>query len=330
MKKEPLKKPLTEDLSEDKLKVMEDYLKSTKFASLDTEWEDEGDFYLDIIGAYLDYSNRTNMFSLGLSIYHASEDNNAEYPERHTDEEEYSAATIAELYEDEDAAIYLKRLYKDNLDKLIKIEEETHAKYAKPEGDRVAAFNNALEYAKKEGKPFIYGYTNHTGKFFAAEQPMKVSGRPVDAEKEFKSKYKNCSVIYVVYPDKDFLKESYANLYNFTEEEMKEFDMDEEGYSLSGYDCFVRCNWCQEVYSEFDCKFEANLGWLCPRCQEEVRYHGGPLTVVEDPTEEQIQATLEEAIKMTRDELLDKEGTTDVDLINAGRPEEERVELVEE
>ena len=94
--------------------------------------------------------------------------------------------------------------------------------------ESINCFNNALEYAKKENKPFIYGYTNHTGKFFAAEQPMKVSGRPVDAEKEFKSRYKNCSVIYVVYPDKDFLKESYDNLYNFTEAEMQEFDMDLE------------------------------------------------------------------------------------------------------
>ena len=85
--------------------------------------------------------------------------------------------------------------------------EETHAKYAKPEGDRVAAYNNALKYAKKENKPYIYGYTNHAGKFFAAETPMKVTGRPVDAEKEFRSRYKNCNAVYVVYPDKDFIDE---------------------------------------------------------------------------------------------------------------------------
>ena len=86
--------------------------------------------------------------------------------------------------------------------------EETHAKYAKPEGDRVAAYNNALKYAKKENKPFIYGYTNHAGKFFAAETPMKVTGRPIDAEKEFRSRYKNCNAVYVVYPDKDFIDEN--------------------------------------------------------------------------------------------------------------------------
>ena len=86
--------------------------------------------------------------------------------------------------------------------------EDTHAKYAKPEGDRVAAYNNALKYAKKENKPYIYGYTNHTGKFFAAETPMKVTGSPVDAEKEFRSRYKNCNVVYVAYPDKDFIDEN--------------------------------------------------------------------------------------------------------------------------
>lgn len=86
--------------------------------------------------------------------------------------------------------------------------EETHAQYAKPEGDRVAAYNNALKYAKKENKPFIYGYTNRAGKFFAAETPMKVKGSPADAEKEFRSRYKNCNVVYVAYPDKDFIDEA--------------------------------------------------------------------------------------------------------------------------
>jgi hypothetical protein len=127
-KKKPLEKPLTEDLSEDKLQVMEDYLKSTKFASLDTEWEDEGDFYVDIIGAYLDYNTRTNMFSLGLSIYHASEDNNANNPERYTDEEEFSYDSLAEMYEDEECKEILDRIYLDNLAKLTKPLTETKCK----------------------------------------------------------------------------------------------------------------------------------------------------------------------------------------------------------
>lgn len=126
--KKPLEKPLTEDLSEDKLQVMEEYLKSTKFASLDTEWEDEGDFYTDIVGAYLDYSAKTKTFTLGLSIYHASEDNNAEYPESHTDEEEFSYDSLAEMYEDEECKEILDRIYLDNLAKLGKSLTETKCK----------------------------------------------------------------------------------------------------------------------------------------------------------------------------------------------------------
>lgn len=87
--------------------------------------------------------------------------------------------------------------------------EETHAKYAKPEGDRVAAYNNALKYAKKENKPFIYGYTQTgDGKFFALEQPIKVSSSPAEAEEEFRNKHKRCSTVYTVYPDKEFVDES--------------------------------------------------------------------------------------------------------------------------
>lgn len=88
------------------------------------------------------------------------------------------------------------------------LEEDAHAQYAKPEGDRVAAYNNALKYAKKENKPFIYGYTNRAGKFFAAETPMKVKGSPADAEKEFRSRYKNCDTVYVAYPEKGFVDEN--------------------------------------------------------------------------------------------------------------------------
>ena len=198
---------LAEALSEDKLQAIEKYLKSTKFASLETDWKDEGEHYADEVSAYLNYKN--NKFALAVSRYHASEDNNAEYPERHTEEEEFSFESLADMYEDEECKEILDRLYKDNLDELAKsLTEETHAKYAKPEGDRVAAYNNALKYAKKENKPFIYGYTNHAGKFFAAETPMKVTGSPVDAEKEFRNRYKNCSVVYVAYPDKDFINEN--------------------------------------------------------------------------------------------------------------------------
>ena len=114
------------------------------------------------------------------------------------------------MYEDKECKEILDRLYEDNLDELAKsLAEDTHAKYAKPEGDRVAAYNNALKYAKKENKPFIYGYTQMgDGKFFALEQPIKISSSPAEAEEEFKNKYKRCSTVYTAYPDKDFIDEN--------------------------------------------------------------------------------------------------------------------------
>lgn len=92
------------------------------------------------------------------------------------------------------------------------LNETSHAQYAKPEGDRVAAYNNALKYAKKENKPFIYGYTQRgNGKFFALEHPVKVTGPATDAAKDFKTNYKRASVVFIAYPDKEFITEDLDN-----------------------------------------------------------------------------------------------------------------------
>ena len=87
--------------------------------------------------------------------------------------------------------------------------EATHAAVAKPEGDRVKAYNNALRYAKRDGVPYCYGYTNSrlAGKFFAFDQPFKWDGD----DKAFRAQQKNTSTIYVAYPDKAFIKEGYLD-----------------------------------------------------------------------------------------------------------------------
>lgn len=119
------------------------------------------------------------------------------------------------------------------------------------------------------------------------------------------------------------------SLYNFTEEEMTEYNMDEDGISLDSYDEYVRCNWCGEVFTVDQCIFEANMGWLCDRCEAAIRSRGEKLTILTNPTDDEIVNTLTEAKKMTRDEMIAKEGTDDVDLVNAGREEEDRVEIVD-
>ena len=117
--------------------------------------------------------------------------------------------TLEELYnflkENNDAkskSIIL--VLQEQLDKKF-LSEEAHNQYAIPEGDRVKAFNNALTYAKKDNLPYIYGYTNHNGKFFALNQPIKCTGDIQEAEKKFKATYKNCVTMSVAYPDKEFI-----------------------------------------------------------------------------------------------------------------------------
>lgn len=91
-----------------------------------------------------------------------------------------------------------------------KLTESTHAAVAKPEGDRIKSFNNALKYAKRDGVPYCYGYTNgRLKKFFAFDQPFKWDGD----DAAFKAQYKNASTIYVAHPDKGFIKESLTEDY---------------------------------------------------------------------------------------------------------------------
>jgi hypothetical protein len=136
---------------------------------------------------------------------------------------------------------------------------------------------------------------------------------------------------------------------------------------LEEHEDMVECKECYDLVTKESC-IKSEHGYVCEKCskslEEEVTgdvklyycffdgdYVGDVYAKNEDEAYAEMEATwpeycysfcdgiatveladeegLEEAIKMTRDELLDKEGTTDVELINAGRPEEERVELVE-
>lgn len=116
----------------------------------------------------------------------------------------------------------------------------------------------------------------------------------------------------------------------FTPEEMEEYGIDEDGNSIEGYDEYVRCTWCEEIFTKDMCGFEADLGWLCDRCQAAITSRGERLSMIINPTEDDFKRVMNEDIPMTSDELMNKYGTDDVDLINAGKEPEERVELKEE
>ncbi len=109
-------------------------------------------------------------------------------------------------------------------------------------------------------------------------------------------------------------------------------ESDEDGWRGASEIRIVDTGSGYEVYFEWldqDGDYiESDPEFTCGTFEELLTEIDGFYVTVVD-LEEYSDDTLDEAIKMTKDELLDKEGTTDVDLINAGRPEDERVELAE-
>lgn len=184
------------------------------------------------------------------------------------------------MYKDEECRKILDMLYEENEhDFTESLTEITHAKYAKPEGDYKAAYNNALKYAKKYDCEFIYGYHDKsTGKFFALDEPIKCTNLK-QATADFYKKYTRASSAMIAYPDKSFVTEGL-----FTKAEQEEYNMDEDGNSLDSYDTYIRCGFCDEIYTKSECKYERNLGWLCPSCEAAIYSRGEKLTFV-DPDE---------------------------------------------
>lgn len=161
-------------------------------------------------------------------------------------------------------------------------------KEAKEPGDKEKSYNDGLKLAKVYNKPVIYGYSNKSygGKFFALDDPI-VCDSVFDETKKFKAQYKSCGVVYVAYPDKDFvesckLSEDLNDQEIFTPEEQEEYNCDEEGYCEDSYDQLHHCGWCGEVYTESEMRHEADFGWLCSRCEDALKSQGGPLTFIEN------------------------------------------------
>lgn len=274
-KKKPLEKPLTENMSKQNF-----FDEIEEFGAVEIE-AGYLDYYTDV-----SFSDGSRYCETRITL--GKEDNKYFIAYTHFSDDGDEAEGEYETYDDFDSFWEYAQEW-INLEE--NLAEDTHAQYAKPAGDRVAAYNNALKYAKQHGVPYIYGYTQvGNGKFFALEQPIKVKGGDTrTAEQEFRNQYKRCSTVYMVYPDKSFIREGL-----FTKAEQEEYNMDEEGYSLDSHDQYVRCGFCDEIFTKYECVFEKDFGWLCSRCQDELRYHGGSLTIIEEPSEEQIQATLDE------------------------------------
>jgi hypothetical protein len=63
----------------------------------------------------------------------------------------------------------------------------------------------------------------------------------------------------------------------------------------------VECKWCDELYDKSECRYEVNLGWLCPYCIDEMKSRGETLTFREAPLEESAKA--HETVELEYDKL---------------------------
>jgi len=83
------------------IKELETWIKQVRFQnekvtfsnSFDVEYETDEDY----INVSFNYDFKKNRFECGVSIYHASEDNNAENVEAHTDEYDYHDDNLSSL-----------------------------------------------------------------------------------------------------------------------------------------------------------------------------------------------------------------------------------------
>lgn len=91
---------------------------------------------------------------------------------------------------------------------------------------------------------------------------------------------------------------------SFTPEEMAEYNMDEDGNSLDGYDTYVRCGWCDEIYTESECGFDYHMGWLCDRCQSAITSRGEKLMIITNPTDDDFARVLGEGVELDESAIL--------------------------
>jgi hypothetical protein len=47
----------------------------------------------------------------------------------------------------------------------------------------------------------------------------------------------------------------------------------------------VECKWCEELFDKSECRYEINMGWLCPQCQAALKSRGETLTFRESANE---------------------------------------------
>lgn len=137
------------------------------------------------------------------------------------------------------------------------LKEATHAKSTRPNGNKITAFNNALKLAKEINKDVVYGYTSKKNptKFFEIK-PVEYDGD----DNKFRKKY-GASVIYVAYPDKEFIKESLTE--SFDKSVLSDCDAWYVIAKYDGEDFMIVDSWedVQKIQKCIDPNFEPKDRW---------------------------------------------------------------------
>ena len=82
----------------------------------------------------------------------------------------------------------------------------------------------------------------------------------------------------------------------FTPEEQAEYNCDEEGNCEDSYDQLCHCGWCGEIFTKSEMRHELDFGWICSRCEAELKSHGGPLTFIENESLKENSAPKEQKL----------------------------------
>lgn len=185
---------------------------------------------------------------------------------------------IEEELTDEELSKELSLTDDDDDDAVEILEEDTHPTGAQPEVDHKNAYNKALEIAKQNGKPVIYGYlgSDHHGSRRAYELSEPIVCDDLEkCTKDAMSKYHPAGSLYIAYPDKSPLKEAAdIDLTNVSADTRKHLDIADKFRKKLGQSPIYRESEIQEYYRhnqvevEDDSTVEPNKDVPVKSCKE--------------------------------------------------------------
>lgn len=127
-------------------------------------------------------------------------------------------------------------------------------------GEPLEEIFEGREYRTVDGSKMLYPIGAYSWMWYEDDDAERSYG-PLDNEED----------------EEDELPIMKADSTKFSKEEQDEYDIDEFGNTLSGFDHYVRCTWCERPTLEDNAMKERHLGWLCSRCAAAIMSRGEKL-----------------------------------------------------